>query len=137
MRGRKRGRSIAVAGLAVASVALLGMGAAGKQEARSTAKAVFVDQNGTRVEAEQVTASGATEIPGALGRGTLRIPFDNVASVSFEAGEERGDRTATIRLRNGESVSMHVRGSLSFYGQTPVGAYQVRARDLKAVEFAH
>ena len=94
MQKRER-RGLAVVGLAVISVALLGMGAAGKQEVRSSTRAVFVDRDGVRVEAEQVTASGTTEIAGDLGR-----------------------------------------GSLSFYGQTPVGAYQIRARDLKAVEFA-
>jgi hypothetical protein len=136
MQKRER-RGLAVMGLAVISVALLGMGAAGKQEVRSSTKAVFVDRDGVRVAAEQVTASGTTEIAGDLGRGSLHVPFENVESISFDAAEERGNRAATIRLRNGESVAMHVRGSLSFYGQTPVGAYQIRARDLKAVEFAH
>ena len=129
-------RGLAVVGLAVMSVALLGMGAAGKQEVRSSTKAVFVDRDGVRVAAEQVTASGTTEIEGDLGRGSLHVPFDNVEAISFDAAEERGERATTIRLRNGESVSMRVRGSLSFYGQTPVGAYQIRARDLKAVEFS-
>jgi hypothetical protein len=136
MQGRER-RGLVVVALAVMSVALLGMGAAGKQEVHSSTRAVFVDRDGVRVEAEHVTASGITEIAGDLGRGALHIPFENVESINFDAAEERGDRTAKIRLRNGESVAMHVRGSLSFYGQTPVGAYQIRARDLKAVEFTH
>jgi hypothetical protein len=136
MRARAR-QSAMIAALAVLSGALLGMGAAGHQEVRSNTKAVFVDRDGTRVSAEQVTASGSTEIAGELGRGSLRVPFENVESISFDGGGERGARAATIRLRNGESVAMQVRGSLSFYGQTPVGAYQIRTRDLKAVEFAH
>ena len=136
MHGRRRRVFTAVALVAVAAP-LLGMGAVGREPVRSDTKAVFVDRDGTRVEADHVTASGATEIAGDLGRGSLRVPFENVDSISFDATEERGDRTAKIRLRNGEAVSMQVRGSLSFYGQTPVGAYQIRARDLKAVEFAH
>jgi hypothetical protein len=130
-------RSVFAVVLVVASAGLLGMGAAGRQEVRSTTSAVFVDRDGTRVEAQQVTASGSTEIAGELGRGSLRIAFDNIDSVTFDAGEERGDRVASIKLRNGETVSMHIRGSLSFYGQTAVGAYQIRARDLKAVELKH
>jgi hypothetical protein len=134
MERRERAR-LAVAGLTIMSVTLLGMGAAGRQEVRSSARAVFVDRDGVRVEAEHVTASGATEIAGGLGRGSLQIPFENIESVTFDTAEDRSDRAAKIQLRNGESVAMHVRGSLSFYGQTPVGTYQIRARDLKAVEF--
>jgi len=125
----------ATAGLLIAtSVGLLGMGSVGKQEVRSNTRAVFTDRDGTRVQAEHVTAAGTTEISGDLGRGTLRVPFDDITSLTFDGGEERGDRKMTIRLRNGESVSMSVRGSLSFHGQTAVGAYEIRARDLRAVE---
>ncbi len=122
-------------GLLVAlSVGLIGMGSVGKQEVRSHTRAVFTDRDGTRVQAEHVTAGGTTEISGDLGRGTLRVPFDDITSLTFEGSAERGDRAVTIQLRNGESVSMSVRGSLSFHGQTAVGAYEIRARDLRAVE---
>ena len=43
---------------------------------------------------------------------------------------------AQVQLREGEPVTLTVRSSTTFYGQTPGGAYQIRARDLKAVDFS-
>src|SRR5947208_1188213 len=37
----------------------------------------------------------------------------------------------------GRGEGQPLRSSTTFYGRTPAGAYQIRARDLKSVEFAH
>jgi len=122
---------------ALAATPIYGMGTAGggRQGSASQIKASFTDADGTRVEASEVTAAGVLELPGELGRGYLRIPLDSIAKVEF-SGEDRARRKAAITLRGGESVEVQVRGSLTFYGRTSAGTYQISARDLKAIEFA-
>jgi hypothetical protein len=126
----------------VAAVGLgcLGMGGfGGGRESGLPARdfhAVFTDVDGTRIEVDRVTTGGDTSLEGELGRGRLRVPFDNIAAIRFQpAGPERDRLRAEIRLRQGEPVTLLVRGSTTFYGQTPGGAFQVRARDLQAVDF--
>ena len=83
-----------------------------------------------------MTAGGDTTLDGDLGRGRLRVPFDNIARITFQPLEGERDRVrAQVQLREGEPVTLTVRSSTTFYGQTPGGAYQIRARDLKAVDF--
>lgn len=125
---------------AVACLGLLGMGGfGGGRESGLPAKdfrATFTDIDGARIAVDRVTTGGDTSLEGDLGRGRLRVPFDNIASVRFEAaGNERDRLRAEVRLRQGEPVSLVVRGSTTFYGQTPGGAYQIRARDLQSVDF--
>jgi hypothetical protein len=40
-----------------------------------------------------------------------------------------------VHLKSGESVTLRVRSSLMIYGQTNVGLYQIRARDLQSITF--
>lgn len=124
-----------VAALAATPVYGMGTAGGGRQGGASQIKASFIDTDGTRVEASEVTAAGVLELAGELGRGYLRIPLDSIAKVEF-SGEERARRKATITLRGGNSVEVEVRGSLTFYGRTSAGTYQISARDLKAIEFA-
>jgi len=125
--------------VAVLSLGLLGMGGmGGNRDSGLPARdfrAVLTDVDGTRMQVERLTAGGDTSIEGELGRGRLRIPFDNLTSLRFEPiGAERDRVRAEAALRQGDPVSVTVRGSTTFYGQTPGGAYQIRARDLRSIE---
>jgi hypothetical protein len=127
-----------VPAIVVACLPLLGMGAlggGGGSTPERNYEGTFVDRDGTRVEAKWITASGDLALTGELGRGTLRVPFDNIKTLEFGAGEARDALTAKVTLHKGSEVELRVRSSLSFSGQTPLGTYQVRARDLKSVEF--
>lgn len=135
--GRRVGLAIV---LGVAGLGLMGMGGLGGGRDTGTPahdfRATFTDVDGTRVDANRVTAGGDTSLEGDIGRGHLRVPFDNVSRVTFApGGEDRDKLRATVQLRQGEPVTMTVRSSTTFYGQTPSGAYQIRARDLKSVDF--
>jgi hypothetical protein len=127
--------------LALLGFGLMGMGGLGGS--RDTGlpardyRATFVDVDGTRMEVNRVTAGGDTSLEGELGRGRLRVPFDNIARISVQPDEQRDRVRARVELREGEPVTLALRSSTTFYGQTPAGAFQIRARDLKAVEFAH
>jgi hypothetical protein len=128
-----------VLALAVLSLGLLGMGGlGGNRDSGLPAhdfRAVLTDVDGTRMEVDRLTAGGDTSLEGEIGRGRLRVPFDNVSGISFEplAGERERVR-AKIALRGREPVVLTVRGSTTFYGQTPGGAFQIRARDLRSIE---
>jgi hypothetical protein len=117
---------------------LLGMGALGGGSTGGAPErnfeGAFVDRDGTRVEAKWITAGGDVALSGELGRGTLKIPFDDIKTIEFSSGDGRDALVAKVGLRGGKSVDLKVRSSLSFAGRTAVGQYRVRARDLKSVE---
>ena len=126
---------------AVLVLGLMGMGGLGGGRETGLPQrefhATFTDVDGTRVEATRVTAGGDTNLEGEIGRGRLRVPFDNIARVRLEAaGEDRDRIKADVVLREGEPVTLLLRSSTTFYGQTPSGAYQIRARDLKSLDIA-
>ena len=127
--------------LPVLALGIMGMGGlGGGRETGLPARefrATFIHADGTRVEATRVTAGGDTNLEGEIGRGRLRVPFDNIGRVRLEAAGEDHDRVkAQVDLREGEPVTLLMRSSTTFYGQTPSGAYQIRARDLKSIDFA-
>jgi len=136
---RHTGRQLSLA-FAVLALGLMGMGGFGGGRDTGLPQrefhATFTDVDGTRVEATRVTAGGDTNLEGEIGRGRLRVPFDNIGRIRLEpAGEDRDRIKAEVVLREGEPVTLLVRSSTTFYGQTPSGAYQIRARDLKSIDF--
>ena len=139
---RHLGRSIVVATLVgVASLALMGMGGLGGGREEAPARdfhAVLTDADGTRIEVDRVTTGASTSLDGDLGHGRLRVPFENIERIGFKPSGTDHDRlVADVKLREGEPVTLGLRSSMTFYGRTPSGAYQIRARDLRSVEFTH
>jgi hypothetical protein len=131
-----------VLAVSVLSLGLLGMGGfGGNRDSGLPARdfrAVLTDVDGTRMEVDRFTAGGDGSLEGELGRGRLRVPFDNVRSIAFERVDGERERVrARITLGEGEPATLLVRGSTTFYGQTPAGAYQIRARDLRSIEIVH
>ena len=117
---------------------LLGMGTTGGRDMIHPSvdfHAILTDTDGTKVEASRVNIGGDVQLEGDMGRGSLRIAFDNIKSVDF-APESHDYSRATVHLKSGESVNLRVRSSLMIYGQTNVGLYQIRARDLRSITFA-
>jgi hypothetical protein len=131
MDGRKR--SIAIVCLALP---LLGMGmlGGGPTALERNYEGTFVDRDGTKVDAKWINAGGELALAGELGRGDLRISFDNIKTITF-SGDPAKSFVAKVTLRKGDQVEMRVRSSLAFSGQTELGHYQIRARDLQAIEF--
>jgi len=116
---------------------LLGMGTTGGKDVIQPAmdfRATLVDKDGTTVDVHRLNIGGDVQLEGDMGRGTLRIAFENIKSVEFAADSHDFSR-ATIHLKNGDTVTLRVRNSLTIYGQTPVGLYQIRARDLQSITF--
>jgi hypothetical protein len=116
---------------------LLGLGSTGGRDVIHPAvdfRATLVDKDGVSVDVNRLNVGGDVQLEGDMGRGNLRIQFDNIASVEF-AADSHDYSQATVHLKNGESVSIRVRNSLMIYGQTSVGIYQIRARDLRSITF--
>lgn len=97
--------------------------------------ATFTDAEGNRMAGTRVTAGGEANLEGEVGRGRLRVPFDNIVRVTFQPSDDRDRVRALVQLKEGEPVTLSVRSATTFYAQTPGGAYQIRARDLKTVDF--
>ncbi len=126
----------------VACPGLVGMGGfgGGREEGLPARdfSATFTDADGAKLAVTRVTSGGDASLEGELGRGRLRVPFDNIARITFQPAENDRERVrAEVTLREGEPVALTLRSSTTFYGRTPAGAYQIRARDLKSVEFGH
>jgi hypothetical protein len=116
---------------------LLGMGTSGGRDMIHPVAdfhATLTDADGTKVQVNRLNIGGDVQLEGDMGRGTLRIAFDNIKSIDF-APESHDYSRATVHLKSGESVTLRVRNSLMIYGQTNVGLYQIRARDLQSVTF--
>ncbi len=138
---RVRSRLGSVTALGALALPLLGMGGFGGGRDLGTPardyRGTLVDADGTRVEVTRLSIGGDPSLEGEIGRGRLRVPLDNIARVTFApAGADRERMTADIQLRAGDPVKLTVRSTTTFYGQTPGGAYSIRARDLRSVEIA-
>jgi hypothetical protein len=129
-----------IGAIAFLSLGLLGMGGFGgggqtEPPARDF-RAVFTDVDGMRMDVTRVSAGGDASIEGELGRGRLKVPFDNIDVITFSPSPNERDRVkAELKLRQGEPVTLSVRSAMTFYGRVPGGGFQIRARDLKSVDF--
>jgi hypothetical protein len=127
-------RSIAIGCLALPLLGMGMLGGGGPTAMERNYEGTFVDRDGTKVDSKWINAGGELFLSGELGRGDLRISFDDIKSITF-SGDPAKSLVATVTLRKGERVEMKVRSSLTFAGQTELGRYQIRARDLQAVDF--
>jgi hypothetical protein len=137
--GRRAARftAAAVLGLGVLGMGALGGGGRDAGLPAKDFKATLTDLDGTRIDVTHATVGGDTSVEGDLGRGHLRVPFDGITHIRLEPTKEDRDRVkAEIALREGQPVTLTLRSSTTFYGQTPSGAFQIRARDLRSVDFA-
>src|ERR1043166_7492454 len=116
---------------------LLGLGNMGGRDVIHPATdfhGTLVDKDGTKVDVTRLNIGGDVQLEGDLGRGNLRIAFDNIQRIEFSA-DSQDYAKAIVHLKAGEAVTLRVRNSLMIYGQTPVGLYQLRARDLQSITF--
>jgi hypothetical protein len=116
---------------------LLGLGTSGGRDVIHPPldfKATLTDRDGMQVEVSRLNIGGDVQLDGDMGRGSLRIPFDNIDSVALSPDSADFSR-AVVHLKNNETVTLRIRNSLTIYGQTSVGIYQIRARDLQSIHF--
>lgn len=134
-------RTVRWTGLGLLAFGLLGMGSFGGGDRGVMPAADFhatlTDADGVHLDVTHLTMGGDASLEGDVGRGRMRVPFDSITQIKLEpAGQERDRVRAEVSLRSEQPVVLTLRGSATFYGQTPSGAYQIRARDLRSVDFA-
>lgn len=94
----------------------------------------LVDRQGTVTEVTRFSMDGNLFLEGERGRGDLTVPFENLRKVEF--GPVAGERVqAVLHYRSGDTLDLQVRRRAVFYGDTGLGAYRIRAADLKSIEF--
>src|SRR5439155_312165 len=96
----------------VASPGLVGMGGfgGGREEGQPARdfSATFTDVDGTRMTVTRVTSGGDASLEGDLGRGRLRVPFDNIARVTFQPAEhDRARVRAEVTRRRARRPLRH------------------------------
>lgn len=96
--------------------------------------AVIVDRAENRVELERFTMDGKTAIEGTLGKGQVTIPFRNIRSIDFLQGK-KNELPARLTLSDGREITLSVRQTETFFGDTGFGTYTIRARDLQKIQF--
>jgi len=135
---RRAARAIGIGLLGSSLLGMGGLGGGGEAPPARDYRATFSDVDGNKVDVNRVTTGADTSLEGDLGRGRLRIPFDNISRIRFQAVDNERDRVrAEVQLREGEPATLSVRSSTTFYGRIAAGAFQIRARDLQAIEFTH
>ncbi len=94
--------------------------------------AVLIDADGASMQVDGVNISGEVALVGRMGRGDLRVPFANISTI--EISNDPGDfASAKVTLVDGKDVTLLVRDSMSFYGTTDAGLFQIRVRDLARI----
>jgi hypothetical protein len=111
--------------IGVLGLGLLGMGGfGGGRERLRDFRATFLDVDGTRIEVGRVT-TGTDDAQGELGRGRPAFPSDNIERITFKRSPRRERLLADVKLREGDPLTLSLRGSTTFYGRIPSGAYQI------------
>jgi len=122
------------------AVVLTGMGELGGgpsgtvPETTENINARVFDRMGIMAELTQFSMEGNVFLEGTSGKGEITIPFKNLKSIEF--GEIIGqDMFVSVQLKSGETLPLKVTKKAVFYGDTGYGAYRIRVRDIKRVEF--
>ena len=99
MRNRARLFRQALATVALGA-SVLGMGALGGGHDPGTPsrdfRGVLTDVDGTRIEVNRLTLGSDTTVDGELGRGRLRVPFDQITRVAVVPLPDHGSWCAVV-----------------------------------------
>lgn len=133
-------RILAVVGVLFAALFLAGMGGLGGApegtipETEEDIRARVTDRQGMSTDLRRFSMDGKTFLSGSRGSATVTIPFARIDHIDF--GESAGNAVpAQVQLAGGERLPLRIDRRAVFYGSTGYGSYQVRARDLRRIDF--
>ncbi|MFY9397700.1 MAG: hypothetical protein WAR22_04975 [Desulfomonilia bacterium] len=126
------GSVIMVVACSLALMAMSGVGTPVPQDGTAPSfDATVSDTTGTRVEVTSVTIDGNTLFQAFLGKGKVKVPFENISRIAIK------DRTACVTLRNaGEMCGLKIGETSKINGSTPYGTYQVSLKDVAWIEIS-
>ena len=91
--------------------------------------ATFIDQSDMITDCGEISLEGETFLEGKRGNGTISIPFQNIAEITFL---QDGDKlNAAVKLRDGNKLQLGIKGNQIAYGRTKYGSYQIKLSELK------
>jgi len=119
---------------------LMGMGGLGGApegtvpETDENITARVLDRSGVTTELTRFSMDGKVFLTGQRGNGEITVFFKNIRTLDFDqvAGEHI---PAKLQLLSGKALDLEVKKRAVFYGSTGYGAFQIRARDVKRIEF--
>jgi hypothetical protein len=106
----------------------------GIPETRENIRARVVDRTGTATELTRVSLDGSTFFEGYRGSGKVTIPFGEIQSIVF-ADRAQEEALADLRLKSGQELRLTVRRRAILYGDAGYGAFQIRVRDIRQIDF--
>jgi len=130
------------ASMAILFTALLltGMGGLGGEpdgkvpETTENVNARVFDRSGAVADLSRFSMDGNIFLMGKLGDGDISVFFKDLRAIDFD--QVTGEYIpAKLQLDSGKALDLKIRKRAVFYGSTGFGAYQIRARDIKRIEF--
>ncbi len=126
--------------LLISAIFLTGMGNLGGApvgtvpKVEEEIKAKVTDQSGIVTTLQQFSLDGQTVIEGERGNASVTIQLRDIDSLTLRAAEVKDKIIATIKLKDGLEVQLHLRKRLIFNGSTGYGAFVIRAVDVNSID---
>ncbi len=95
--------------------------------------ATISDSAGVDVTLTRVTYNGEVFFYGALGAGSVTVPFRNVDTVRFEPSQAQGKVVLFATLKDGHTARILVDDDLPLYGVAAFGNYSIESKDLRSI----
>lgn len=92
------------------------------------------DVGGTALRIERVSFDGEVFVYGTIGLAQVTVPFDQIASVEFQAGADLDHKIAVVTPSRGEVVRLVVESDKPIYGRTTFGNYKIEVRDARRLD---
>ncbi|PKN13472.1 MAG: hypothetical protein CVU69_02020 [Deltaproteobacteria bacterium HGW-Deltaproteobacteria-4] len=126
--------------LLISAIFLTGMGNLGGApvgtvpKVEEEIKAKVTDQSGIVTTLQQFSLDGQTVIEGERGNASVTIQLRDIDSLTLRTADEKDKIIATIKLKDGLEVQLHLRKRLIFNGSTGYGAFVIRAVDVNSID---
>lgn len=135
MKGLAISMMIVLTALLLSGMGELGGGPEGTvPETSENIKARVFDRSGTMAELTRFSMDGKVFLAGKIGDGEVTVFFKDIREVDFNQVTGEYIR-AILKLASGKSLDLRISKRAVFYGSTGFGAYNIRARDVKRIEF--
>ncbi|MCK9262904.1 MAG: hypothetical protein M0R18_03745 [Deltaproteobacteria bacterium] len=126
------GSAMVIVACSLVFMGMSGLGTVTPQNgAASSFNARIMDTVNNEVEITAVTIDGKPLFQASLGKGKVRIPFENISRITIK------DKSACVTLKGSKDMrDLKVNQLSRVYGNTPFGTYQISLKDVAWIEFS-